>query len=107
MFGGAYTWRGLFSEFFGTFSPRKGIRIPEFEKFLHAESRVQEIFSCGIGDPGLWNMEYCSRNPELHQRLEFGIQVPLTNNPESMAWNPESKTVLDSHIWGNILENTL
>ena len=38
--------------------------------------------------------------------LESGIQVPLTKNPESstwnlqsMAWNPESKTVLDSLTW--------
>ena len=35
------------------------------------------------------------------QLKESGIQVPLTNNPESMAWNPETKTVLDSLTWGN------
>ena len=35
------------------------------------------------------------------QVKESGIQVPLTNNPESMAWNPETKTVLDSLAWGN------
>ena len=25
------------------------------------------------------------------QLKESGIQVPLTNNPESMAWNPEPR----------------
>ena len=56
-----------------------------------------------------------SRNPDSHLRLESRIQVPMTNemkyykkvpmrktgiqytwNPESTAWNPESKTVMDS-----------
>ena len=56
-----------------------------------------------------------SRNPDSHLRLESRIQVPVTNemkyykkvpmrktgiqytwNPESTAWNPESKTVMDS-----------
>ena len=35
------------------------------------------------------------------QLKESGIQFPLTNNPESMTWNPETKTVLDSLTWGN------
>ena len=41
-------------------------------------------------------------NPAL-----FGIQNPLswnpefsTRNPESTGWNPESKTVMDSLTWG-------
>ena len=37
-------------------------------------------------------------NPESTV-LESGI---LTRNPESTAWNPESKTVLDSLTWGEI-----
>ena len=56
-----------------------------------------------------------SRNPDSHLRLESRIQVPMTSemkyykkvpmrktgiqytwNPESTAWNPESKTVMDS-----------
>ena len=56
-----------------------------------------------------------SRNPDSHLRLESRIQVPMTNemkyykkvpmrktgiqytwDPESTAWNPESKTVMDS-----------
>ena len=42
-------------------------------------SWIQEIFACEIGNPGLWNGEYTSRNPESHERLESRIQVPLTN----------------------------
>ena len=59
----------------------------------------KEILACGIRNPGLWNTEYSSRN---HLRLESEIQDPLTiklvsstSNPESTAWNPESKTVMD------------
>ena len=43
-------------------------------------------------------------NPPL-----FGIRNPLrcnpessTRDPESTAWNPESKTVLDSLTWGEM-----
>ena len=32
-----------------------------------------------------------------------GTQVPLTKNPECTAWNPESKTVLDSLTSGDSL----
>ena len=39
-------------------TPGKRIPIPESEKFLLLES--------GIGNPGLWNLEYSSRNPESH-----------------------------------------
>ena len=46
-----------------------------------------------------WNPHYSSRNLESHQRLEFGIQVPPTKNPEYTVWNPEFKTVLDSLAW--------
>ena len=62
----------------------------------------KEILACGIRNPGLWNTEYSSRNPQSHLRLESEIQDPLTiklvsstSNPESTAWNPESKTVMD------------
>ena len=47
---------------------------------------IQEIFACRIRNPGLWS---------LIQFLESGIQVPLTKNPDSSGWNPESPTVLD------------
>ena len=62
----------------------------------------KEILACGIRNPGLWNTEYSSRNPQSHLGLESEIQDPLTiklvsstSNPESTAWNPESKTVMD------------
>ena len=38
------------------------------------DSAIQEIFACGIQNPGLWNLEYSSRNPESHWRLKSGIQ---------------------------------
>ena len=31
-----------------------------------------------------------------------GIRNPQTWNPESAAWNPESKTLLDYVIWGEL-----
>lgn len=62
----------------------------------------RESFTCGIWNPGLWNREYIKRNPESHYWLESRTHVPLakndessTRNPESMEWNPTSKTVLD------------
>ena len=42
------------------------------------ESGIEEKFACGIQNPGLWNPEYSSRNPESHKRLETRIQVPMT-----------------------------
>ena len=48
-------------------------------------------------------------NPAL-----FGIQNPLswnpefsTRNPESTGWNPESKTVMDSLTWGDLVNDHL
>ena len=72
------------------------------------DSGIREIFATGIWNPGLWNPEYNSKNPESFQRLKSGIQVPLRKNPESStwnlestAWNPESKRVLDSLTLGD------
>ena len=57
----------------------------------------------------LWNRESWALGSviqltESRQQLESGIQIPLTKtpkssiwNPASMAWNPESKTVLGSN----------
>ena len=64
-------------------NPVRGIRNPD-------------NLSCGIRNSGLWNPEYSSRNPESHERLESGIQVPMTKNPESTPWNRHQETVLDS-----------
>ena len=58
------------------------------------ESGIREIYAYGaygIRNPGLWNPENSSRNPESHQRLVSGSQVPLTKNPESriqVSWIP-------------------
>ena len=53
-----------------------------------------------IGKTKAIQSEYSSRNPESLLRLESGIQIPLTNRPESNIWNPESKTVLEFLIPG-------
>ena len=42
------------------------------------DSGIREKFGCEIQNPGLWNPEYSSRNPESHWRLESRIQVPQT-----------------------------
>ena len=57
----------------------KGIQIPESRKFTLVESGIWEHFAHGIWNPGFWNLEYSSRNLESHYRLEFRIQVLLTN----------------------------
>ena len=43
---------------------RKGIRILESRKFFLLASGIREMFACGILNPGLWNSEFSSRNPE-------------------------------------------
>ena len=62
--------------------------------------QIRDMFACGIRNPRFWNPDHCSRNPtndwnpesKFHwQRLESS-----TCNLESMARNPDSKTVLDS-----------
>ena len=56
------------------------------------ESRILEIFTCGIRNPGLWNSKFCyKRNLKSHERLESGIHVHLIKNPESSAWSPKFK----------------
>ena len=55
------------------------------------------IFSCEILSPGIWNSEGSSSEQESNP-LTIGIRnlistERLTKNPESRAWNPESKTV--------------
>ena len=43
------------------------LRIPESGKFLLLlESRFRETFACRIWNPGLWNPENNSRNPQSH-----------------------------------------
>ena len=69
---------------------REWIRIPE----------KWEIFAFWTRNPRLWNPEYSSRSPKSRFWLESRIQAPLKKDPESMAWNPECKTVLDSLTYG-------
>ena len=66
-------------------------------------------FACGIRNPGFWNPEYSSRNPESRKFFGSGIQFQLTKdwnpvignwNPQCGIQNPEAKTVLDSLTWG-------
>ena len=89
----------------------KRIRIPEENELLLVGCGILEIFfNCGIRNPGFWNLESSSRNPESHYRLEFRIHFLLTKKPksstcnlESAEWNSESKTVLDQLTWGEKL----
>ena len=69
-----------------------------------------EIYTCGIRNPRLWNPKYSSVNPESHQKLEFADRNPSSTgkdlefstwNSESMAWNPKTKSILDSLPWGD------
>ena len=44
------------------------------------ESGILENLAGKIRNPALWNLEYSSRNPESHERLESRIQGPLKKN---------------------------
>ena len=56
------------------------------------ESGIREIFVRGIRNPGLWKLEYSSKNPEFNDwNPESNDWNPEFNdwNPESNDWNPE------------------
>ena len=58
-------------------TPCKGMSILESKTFLLMESGIRENFACGIRNPGVWNPEYSSTNPESHNNpLTLGIQNP-------------------------------
>ena len=42
------------------------LHVRESGKFLLMETGIQEKLECGIWNPGLWNPEYSSRNPESY-----------------------------------------
>lgn len=42
-----------------------------------------------IRNTGPWNPDYGSRNPESHQRMESGIQVPLTKTVRNPVFRIE------------------
>ena len=67
-----------------TLDPTNNLSIPESGNFL-----LVNLESCQ-----LWSPEYSSKTQESHYRFEFGIQVSLTKNLKSTAWNPESKNPL-------------
>ena len=48
-----------------------------------------EIFA-GMRNPGLWNPEYSSRNPESQKQLESWIQAGFRNLGNFCLWNLES-----------------
>ena len=41
---------------------------------------IRNILARAIRNYGLWNLEYSSKNPQSHQRLESGIQLPSTDS---------------------------
>ena len=86
------------------FAPCKWIRIPKPVKYFLVESGIRENCVCGI-----WTTGQGIRNPtkdwnpesKFHwQRLEES-----TWNRESTAWNPESKTILDSFTWSDYVQD--
>ena len=61
-------------------------------KVLLEESGIGNKFACGIRNPGLWNPESSSMNPESHQQLESEIQVLIfkkMRNPVLESGNPQ------------------
>ena len=72
----------------------------DVRNFWLVESRIPEIFSCGIRHPRIfcsWNSEFNSRNPKPHyinawnpeSKFHWQILESSIWNPESTAWNPE------------------
>ena len=59
---------------------------------ISPQVREPGIFLLWIWILGLWNLDYSSRPPESHQRSESGIQVPETENPESIKHFPHAET---------------
>ena len=56
----------------------------------------------------MWNPESWALEPGIQLKeyeipLTIGIRIPSSTdkNPESTAWNPEPKTVLDYLTWGD------
>ena len=86
---------------------------------MPVESRILGfvLVESGILGFGIWHTAQGIRNPtndsdsttsfpglfplKKNGALGTRLLVPLTKNPDSTVWNPESKTVLDSLIWGD------
>ena len=67
----------------------KGIRIPQYGKFLLGESRILGKFCCLIRNPGMWIPEYSSRYPQSHYWLES--RKTHWQRLESSTWNPRNQ----------------
>ena len=64
------------------------------DKTLCAILSLSTLVLPHVSKSGFQNLgNICLWNPEF--------QVPLTQNPESTAWNPQSKTVLDYLTWSD------
>ena len=72
-------------------------------KFLLFESGIREIWVVepGILGFGIRNTDKGVRNPTNDWNSKSKFHWRKFRNPESMAWKPESKTVLD-FTWGEI-----
>ena len=75
-------------------------------KVLLEESGIGNKFACGIRNPGLWNPESSSMNPESHQQLESEIQVLIfkkMRNPVLESGNPQRgiQNPRPSLTWGD------
>ena len=84
------------------FAPRKGIQIPDSGRLLLVESGILGFAIRNTSQE--FRNPIKDRNPEskfLWQRLKFSVL-----NLEPTAWNPESKTVLDSLTWWALLIKT-
>ena len=89
-------------------APCKGIRIPESTNFSLLKSRILGFRirnpSLGIQNPTEKKKKELAEKKKKNGSPAFlGIRNPLSWNPESTVWNPESKTVTDSLTWGERL----
>ena len=79
------------------FAPCKGIRIPESGRFLLVGSGMRENFDM----ESRIELKYPTKEWNLESKFHWKRLGSSTRNPESMEWNPESKTVLYSLTWGD------
>ena len=82
---------------------------------MQGNPESRKSFARGIGNFGLWNLEFNSWNlelsPEIRNPAAFGIRNPSSIDKESgiqyaesriHSVNPGSKTFLDYLIWGEM-----
>ena len=84
-------------------TPCNGISILESGTFLIMESGIRENFPCGIRNPGVWNPEYNSANPESHNKpLTIGIQNPKVPRTKTGIRNAPRGIQNPSLSWGEL-----